>query len=211
MSVLERISSSLGVRNAKPDQELARDLAASKDRKGIQEIAENLRNEDQRVASDCIKVLYEIGYIDPALIRKYVGDFLELLRSKSNRMVWGAMIALATIAELEPDRIFGERRAIQKTIEGGTVITEVWGLKTLTRLAAKKGEYYDALWKFLLGYVREGRAVDLPTRIEDYEMLLNGKNAKELVKALGENKNLFKKSQRSRINRVLARHGALFE
>jgi hypothetical protein len=115
------------------------------------------------------------------------------------------------IDELEPGRIVEERRPIQRVIDAGTVITDVWGLRALARVAAANEGYREALWKYLLGHVREGRPVDLPTRIEDYEMLLNDKNAKELLKALNENAHALKKSQKSRINRVPARHGALFE
>jgi len=44
-------------------------------------------------------VLYEIGYIKPALIADYTPDFLALLKSKNNHMVWEDMIALATAAD----------------------------------------------------------------------------------------------------------------
>ncbi len=53
-----------------------------------------------------MKVLYEIGYLTPELIADYADDFLKLLRSKNNRMVWGGMIALATIAETKPREIW---------------------------------------------------------------------------------------------------------
>ncbi len=45
-----------------PNQELARELAERKDRVGIGEIARNLRHEGRNVQSDCLKVLYEIGW-----------------------------------------------------------------------------------------------------------------------------------------------------
>lgn len=74
--------------------DLARDLAQTRDRAGIAEIAANLRHPDSNVQSDCIKVLYETGYLAPELIADYVDDFLALLGSKNNRLVWGSMIAL---------------------------------------------------------------------------------------------------------------------
>ena len=42
MSVLDRLASSLHRRDEVPNQELARDLSAKKDKAGIREIAENL-------------------------------------------------------------------------------------------------------------------------------------------------------------------------
>ena len=47
MSVLNRLASSIGRRDEIPNQELARDLAARKDKAGIREIAENLWNKDK--------------------------------------------------------------------------------------------------------------------------------------------------------------------
>lgn len=106
MSVLNRIAYFQNRRDEAPNQKLARELAESKDKKGIQEIAENLGHKNQNVQSDCLKVLYEIGYLAPELIADHVDEFLKLLKSKNNRMVWGSMIALATIAELKPREIW---------------------------------------------------------------------------------------------------------
>ena len=90
MSVLNRIAHLQNRRDEVPNQELARDLAVQKNRGAILEIAENLWNKDKNIQADCIKVLYEIGYIDPSLIADYAEDFLKLLRSRNNRLVWAA-------------------------------------------------------------------------------------------------------------------------
>ena len=37
----------------------------------MREIAENLWNKDKNIQADCIKVLYEVGYIEPPLIAQY--------------------------------------------------------------------------------------------------------------------------------------------
>src|SRR6266545_6708403 len=98
MSVLNQLASSLGRRDETPNQELARDLAAKKDRKGIRELAENLWNKDKNIQADCIKVLYEVGAIEPKLIASYADDFVRCLRSRNNRLVWGGMTALTEVA-----------------------------------------------------------------------------------------------------------------
>ncbi len=51
MSVLNRIAHFQNRRDEAPNQQLARELAAAKDRKGIREIAENLWNENPNVMS----------------------------------------------------------------------------------------------------------------------------------------------------------------
>jgi hypothetical protein len=87
MSVLKRIAYFQGRRDEVPNQELAEHLVQTQDRAGIQEIAANLWHKEANVRSDCIKVLYEVGYLDPALIADYVGDYLKLLQSRNNRLV----------------------------------------------------------------------------------------------------------------------------
>ena len=88
MSVLDQIAFCQNRRDEVPNQELARKLASSEDLAGIREMAENLYNKNQNIRSDCLKVLYEIGYLKPELIAGYVDDFLNLLKDKNNRMVW---------------------------------------------------------------------------------------------------------------------------
>ena len=73
---------------------------------GIREIAENLRNKGKRVQTDCLSVLEQIGLLEPELIQDYVADFIELIFSKDNRLVWAAMINLALIADRKPQEIF---------------------------------------------------------------------------------------------------------
>jgi hypothetical protein len=211
MDALKRIAFYRGIRDEVPNQELARDLALSKDRAGIRQIAEHLDDKNKSVASDCIKVLYEIGYLDPGLIAEYGEAFVGLLGSKVNRMVWGGMIALATIAGSEYSLVWKSRKLIMEVVEAGTVITEVWGLRALARAAAAQARFAKELEPFLLRYLAEGRPVDLPTRVEDYEPLMGGSFARRALEALGENPGPFKKAQLQRINRVLKRHGLAFE
>ena len=123
MSVLDKLACMQGRKDEVPNQELARELAAKADRKGIQEIAENLWNKDKNVQFDCVKVLYEIGYIKPDLIAGYVADFLKLLSNRQNRLVWGAMLALSTIAAIKSKEIFASVDKVMKAMESGSVIT----------------------------------------------------------------------------------------
>ena len=128
MSVLHKIAFYQGRRDEVPNQELARELAETRDLEGIREIAENLGHKNPNVQSDCLKVLYEIGYLAPDLIAGYVDRLLALLRHKNNRMVWGGMIALATIAELKATEIWNDVDAVIEAVDRGSLITVVWGI-----------------------------------------------------------------------------------
>ena len=65
MSVLDKLASRQGVKSDVPNQELARELVLNNFTDGINEIAENLSYNEKAVQSDCVKVLYEIGYLNP--------------------------------------------------------------------------------------------------------------------------------------------------
>ena len=106
MSALNKIACMQERRDEAPNIELAKALACKKDIEGIKEIAENLWNKDKNVQSDCISVLYWIGSTNPELVQDYVSDFIKLLSTKNNRLIWGVMISLSTIASKKPEEIF---------------------------------------------------------------------------------------------------------
>jgi hypothetical protein len=135
MSTLERIAYFQGRRDEVPNQELARALARTQDSDGIAEIAANLRHATPAIQSDCVKVLYEIGYLRPDLIAPYVSEFLRLLDVSNNRMVWGGMIALATISAHRPTEIWAQIDKVMTAVERGTLITVVWGVRALAGVA----------------------------------------------------------------------------
>jgi hypothetical protein len=89
MSIIGRLACNQGRADEVLNQELAKELAETENKKEIKEIAVNRWNKDKKIKSDCIKVLYEIGYIKPELISYYVSDFIKLLKNKNNRLVWG--------------------------------------------------------------------------------------------------------------------------
>ena len=87
MSVLNKIAFHLNRRDEVPNQELAQELAQTRNQADIREIAENLRNNEPNIQSDCLKVLYELGYLAPELIADYVEDFLIGLLTKFAKKV----------------------------------------------------------------------------------------------------------------------------
>lgn len=166
MTVLQRIAFFQNRRDEVPNQELAHQLAAAGDREGIREIAENLWNEEPNVQSDCLKVLYEIGYLNPSLIASYGQDFLKLLGSRNNRLVWGAMIALSTIAKIKSEDIFPHADEIIQVMAAGTVITNDAGMRTLAGIAGQKDAYRARLLPYLLERFSNSRPVDAPRYAE---------------------------------------------
>ncbi len=205
MSALNKIAFFQNRRGEIPNQELARALAISKDRRGIQEIAENLWNKNRSIRSDCLKVLYEIGYIDPGLIADYVDDFLKLLRDKENRMVWGAMIALASVADRRPKEIWQSIEDVVRVTKRGTVITLVWGVRTMARVAAATPRYRKVLFPILIGHVRTCIPRDVPTHAESMLCAVTKSNSKEFLGVLEKRRKELSPSQTARLKKVIRR------
>ncbi|HHJ52552.1 MAG TPA: hypothetical protein ENJ89_05115 [Caldithrix abyssi] len=203
MSVIDRLASMQGRSDDVPNQELAKELAEKKDSPAIEEIVRNLNNKNKRIQSDCIKVLYEIGYIEPQLIQPYADTFLSLLESKNNRLVWGGMIALSTIAPLQPDRIFERIDLVIKTIENGSVITVDRGIKTLALVASANDKYNKKIFPFLIDHLRTCRPKDLPQHAESIAVAVTDQNKADFISVLEERKALLKPSQRKRVEKVI--------
>ena len=184
MSVLNRLASSQNRRDEVPNQELARDLAAKKDKTAVREIAENLWNKDKNIQADCIKVLYEIGYLEPALIADYVDDFVKCLKSKNNRLVWGGMTALAESAKVKPDAVFRHLDAIKKAKETGSVITVDNSISALAVTAAANKKYGEEIFPYLVKHLSKCRPKEVPQHAERTLPAVNSGNKDEFIKVL---------------------------
>jgi hypothetical protein len=203
MSALDRIACFQGRRDEIPNRELARELAASEDRAGIREIAENLWRREPNVRSDCLKVLYEIGYLRPDLVAPYAGDFLKLLASRNNRLTWGAMIALSTVAGIAADRIYPHAAEIRRTMESGTVITVDAGVRALAQLAATSDERRAALLPYLFDHLRTCRPSDVPRHAEMVLVAVAAQDAARFAALLQARLPHLTSARASRVNRVI--------
>lgn len=203
MSLLNRLASSLGRRDEIPNQELARDLAAKKDSKGIHEIAENLWNKDKNIQADCIKVLYEIGSIEPKLIADYTQDFVKLLRSKNNRLVWGGMTALAEVAKANSAAVFKYLDEIKKAKETGSVITVDNAISTLAYTAAATDEYNKAIFPYLLKHLAGCRPKEVPQHAEKTLPAVNSSNKEDFITVLEKRMEDLSGSGLARVKKVI--------
>ena len=68
MSVLSKISYFQNRRDEVPNKKLAKTLAETENKAGIAELVANLKHKNKSVQSDCLSVLYHVGYVKPHLI-----------------------------------------------------------------------------------------------------------------------------------------------
>ena len=202
MSVLNKIAFYQNRRDEVPNQQLAKELAETENKAGIKEIAMNLKHKNKSVQSDCLKVLYETGYLKPDLIADYVHEFLALLKSKNNRMVWGAMIALATIADKKPNEIYTQLDTLTTAINNGTLITIVWGTKALAKVAAANKTYKQKIFPILMAQLKKCIPRDVPMHAESILPAIDEENKQEFLRIIETRKPERTASQLARLKKI---------
>jgi hypothetical protein len=155
MSVLDRLASALGRADEGPNIALARDLAMSGDRGDVAILAGALADAPRPIRSDAIKALYELGALRPELIRPHADAFLAALDSRENRLVWGALAALDSLAAAYPDMIAAHLPEILTAAERSSVIAMDKTVSMLATLAALPGPAAPPAWERLLAILRD--------------------------------------------------------
>ncbi len=202
--IIEKLATSLGRKDDVPNQELAKEIALKNDKEAVTELVEILKeSKDRKIQSDCIKTLYEIGYIKPELIAGYSVFFIELLKNKNNRLVWGAMIALRTISEIKPKEIFESLTVILEVTERGSVISNDNGIGILVNLA-KKQELYNDIFPLLMEQLKKCPSKQLPMYAERALPVVQETEKNEFIALLTDRiGELKRESQVKRIERVI--------
>jgi hypothetical protein len=203
MSVIEKLASSLGKRDEVPNQELAKQIIKKNDAKSINELVENLANKDKNIQSDCIKVLYEIGEQVPELISKYDKQFIDLLESKNNRLVWGALTALDGIASANPAGIYKNLGKILIAADKGSVIAKDHAVSILIKLASDK-KYADEALTLLLDQLKVCATNQLPMYAENATPVISEKYKNDFVKILSSRiVEIEKETKQKRVEKVI--------
>lgn len=206
MSVMKFLASSLNQRDQDPNQALAVDIIKSRRTDWIKELIDNLSNPKKNIQSDCIKVLYEIGERGSfELIAPYYNEFGKLLKSRNNRMVWGAMTALDTIASINPQDIYKLLPEIIEALNKGSVITIDHGVSILAKLSSLS-KYSKSIFPLLIKELQRCPAKQLPMYAEKSLIAASASNKKEFLGLLKKRlPELEKTSQRKRIEKVISK------
>lgn len=202
--MIEKLSSSLDVKGEEPNIQCAIELSETESLEEIREIAEGL-NAEKKIAHDCIKVMYEIGYRKPELISAYVDSFLELLTKKDNRMIWGAMCALSTIASLVPDRIFEKIDIVIEAYKNGSVITRDCSISVFAELAKSSPEFSRKVLPLLYTHLKSCRPKEVPQHAERASVCFADENAEDFEKILLSRYNDLSASQKKRVDKLLTK------
>jgi hypothetical protein len=141
--------------------------------------------------------------VKPQLIADYVEDFLGLLKSKNNRMVWGGMIALSTIADLKPNEICADLDAIKQTIKKGTLITVVWGVKTIAKVASSNKSCKPKVLPILLSQLKNCIPRDVAMHFENSLPAIDNENKDLFLKIVEDRKKELTPAQLARLKKAM--------
>jgi hypothetical protein len=184
-SIESQLASSLGRRDEAPNIALAEKIAKAKNAGAVEELVRLIASPTMGIRNDAIKVLYEIGERNPDLIAPHVATFLELLDHKDNRMIWGAMSALAAISATNPEPLAKKLVSILAAMDSGSVITRDKGITILASLATRKKHHTDAM-DLLLEQVARAPVNQVPMYAEKMAGVISQPYAQKLISMLKE-------------------------
>ena len=201
--MIEKLASQLGRKDEEPNIQLAQELMKDNNAFAIEEIVSGVMGKDKAIANDCIKVLYEIGEEKPDLISPYANEFLDLLHSKNNRLVWGAMTALAKIAELVPEVIFPRLDDVLHAYENGSVITVDNSISVFAGLGKSNHAYEEKILPILLHHLATCRPKEVPQHGERASVCYNKSNSNAFLEVLESRKKDLSKTQLVRVEKLI--------
>lgn len=203
MTYIDQLATSLGRRDEAPNQALARLIAVGNIKSAISELVAVINGKDKALQSDAIKVLYEEGGQNPALIAEHVDLFVALLSGKNNRLAWGAMTALNEIAAITPSEVFAHLPTILKAADEGSVITRDGAVGILVKLSSMD-KHRDTCFPLLLEQMQKCPPNQFPMYSENAAGMLTPEMKPQFVALLKERlPDLPKESQQKRIEKVL--------
>jgi HEAT repeat protein len=180
LSVLDMLASALGRNDERPNVALAEALAAAPDPNAIRELIGALATGSAAIRHDAIKVLYELGERRPELFGAAdVAAFVATLASRSNRLVWGAVSALAAVAGTHHELVVKRLPEILAAADKGSVIAKDKAVAVLVTLAGK-GHAKDVL-PMLLQRLADAAPNQFPTYAEGAATVVDAAHRPELI------------------------------
>jgi len=203
--MLEALACQLGRRDEVPNIELAEKIVSLKDEEMVRELILGVKGKDKDIANDCIKVLYEVGQREPMLIQKYASEFISLLLSKNNRLVWGAMTALAEIADLESQVLFEHLAVLRAAYEKGSVITRDQSITVFAKLCKGGAAYEKVIFPMLIEHLSHCRPKEIGQHAERMALCIHTGNKEAFINVLQSRKEYLTQAQKKRVEALISK------
>lgn len=133
--VTDRFSSALDHRDQGPNEAIAQQIVEENGGELLAEVIQVIQsNSSVRIKNDAVMVLMAVSRTKESILVQEVDLFIDLLSSKSNRQVFGSMIALANISPLAREQVKPHLVKVLQAMDEGTVVTRDHGFTILTEL-----------------------------------------------------------------------------
>lgn len=136
------------------------------------------------------------------MIAEYADVFINLLNSRSNRLVWGSMTALASIAELVPEAIHERIALLLQALENGSVITVDNCVSVLAGLCKANEKYKEELFPVLLEHLKTCRPKETAQHAERIAVCVDKDNRDSFIEVIDKRMEYLPKSQINRLQKL---------
>ncbi|MCZ4272421.1 hypothetical protein [Maritalea porphyrae] len=184
MSLADHLASALKRHDEKPNVELAQRLAKQAEVSSeVLELLAIVKNGEKAQAHDAIKVLYELAALRPGAFGDKIGFVFDLLGTKDNRILWGALTLLANTCKLDHGATFEHLPQILDASARGSVIAKDATCEILLELAASSA-HQNQVHPHLINFLSAAAPNQLPMYAENAaKRFINTENV-ELVHTL---------------------------
>ena len=136
------------------------------------------------------------------MIAEYADVFINLLNSSNNRLVWGSMTALASIAELVPEAIHERIALLLQALENGSVITVDNCVSVLAGLCKANEKYKEELFPVLLEHLKTCRPKETAQHAERIAVCVDKDNRDSFIEVIDKRMEYLPKSQINRLQKL---------
>ena|GEM_PF-3888783 len=208
MSILDRLSSSLGKRDTAANKAVAKDCVAKP--KLLNEVAVGFDAKLAPLRGDCAEVFAEASVLNPETTAPHIELMLDQLDDRNNRVRWEILMGISAVASIKPAKVFAQRELLLKLAQTGSVIVKDGAVLSLSRVAGANGRYRQKLLPELLELFTDCRPKDIP-RYGEYlseAVTDNGESATALAKTLEQRiDECTNKTALGRVNKLLKKLG----
>lgn len=113
------------------------------------------------------------------------------------------MIDLSCVAPLRADEIGKEIEKVIATVEKGSVITQVWGVRVLAHVAAGAPRHSSLIFRFLLDLLKLCKPRDVPTHTESILPAITMKNKDTVLAVIEMRRPAFTVAHEKRMKKAL--------
>jgi len=186
MSIQDKLAYAQGRRDQEPNKSLAREIAETDDHGKLDELISVFESRPHvGIQKDCVLTMAWIAEINPEMIAPHSDYFIGKLNDPVNRVIWGSMITLSSIAHYVPDKLFDSLPEILDAMDTGTVVTRDHGYRILITLY-QNTTYKQDVFVLILEQLSRAPSNQLGQYAEKLLVVLDTSHKEEVIRVLEE-------------------------